>query len=334
MPRLSDASSVNEQLAKVTKMIHKMKCTRGELLLRIGSLYRNADKKENDLKKRKEPDDEEQSTKRPRTYTELADALKILHQNASGDKMIDSNIDLLLACDGVRLYYIETGGEVTTSLQNSTLRVIKIEADHENNLEETVFLQLIKTCDVGVVAEDSMVEKDLSPAEISDESFEILDAPEEATGDVVPEDTMDPSFIYPLIPGVSPCFRTDYGAFILPDLHSTDGGAIGLILPTEADEIFQDILIEYLKGVVNESGAIEFGVEDAGLRNKRSTSDAVSSNIVKGANYISRGLIYSAEKAGDLMNYSTPYILSKMQKAPANAPPLSDNVHTGNNNFY
>lgn len=326
IPKLADASSIDEQLARVTKMIHKMKCTRGELLLRIGSLYRNADKKENEGSKRKEPDAEEQYTKRPRTYTELADALRILHKNAAGDQMVASNIDLLFACDGVRLYYIENGGEVTTSLQSSTLRIVKIDADHEKNLDETVFLQLIKTCDVGVVAEDNKEEQKDSP---TDESFEILETPEEATGDVVPDDSMDPSFIYPLIPGVSPCFRTDYGAFILPDLQSTDGGAIGLILPQEADEIFQDILVAYLKGVISESGAIEFGVDD-GFRNKRSTSDAVSSNIVKGATYISRGLIYSAEKAGDLMNYSTPYILSKMQKAPANAPPMSDNVHTGN----
>lgn len=27
-------------------------------------------------------------------------------------------------------------------------------------------------------------------------------------------------WIYPLVPGVSPCFHTEYGAFILPDLHS------------------------------------------------------------------------------------------------------------------
>lgn len=28
------------------------------------------------------------------------------------------------------------------------------------------------------------------------------------------------SWVYPLVPGVSPCYRTNYGAFILPDLHS------------------------------------------------------------------------------------------------------------------
>lgn len=27
-------------------------------------------------------------------------------------------------------------------------------------------------------------------------------------------------WVYPLVPGVSPCYRTDYGAYILPDVHS------------------------------------------------------------------------------------------------------------------
>lgn len=27
-------------------------------------------------------------------------------------------------------------------------------------------------------------------------------------------------WVYPLVPGVSPCYRTDYGAFILPDLQA------------------------------------------------------------------------------------------------------------------
>lgn len=31
-------------------------------------------------------------------------------------------------------------------------------------------------------------------------------------------------FVYPLIPGVSPCFRSDFGAFILPDItNETEG---------------------------------------------------------------------------------------------------------------
>lgn len=31
-------------------------------------------------------------------------------------------------------------------------------------------------------------------------------------------------WFYPLVPEVSPCFRSDFGAFILPDLHSSVEG--------------------------------------------------------------------------------------------------------------
>lgn len=34
------------------------------------------------------------------------------------------------------------------------------------------------------------------------------------------------SWVYPLVPGVSPCYRTNYGAFILPDVHSTVQGNV------------------------------------------------------------------------------------------------------------
>lgn len=32
------------------------------------------------------------------------------------------------------------------------------------------------------------------------------------------------SFVYPLVPGVSPCYRTNYGAFILPNLNAEAPG--------------------------------------------------------------------------------------------------------------
>nr|CAI5868431.1 unnamed protein product [Callosobruchus analis] len=32
------------------------------------------------------------------------------------------------------------------------------------------------------------------------------------------------SFVYPLVPGVSPCYRTNYGAFILPNVHASTPG--------------------------------------------------------------------------------------------------------------
>jgi hypothetical protein len=32
------------------------------------------------------------------------------------------------------------------------------------------------------------------------------------------------SWIYPLVPGVSPCYRTEHNIFVLPDVHSTIEG--------------------------------------------------------------------------------------------------------------
>lgn len=51
------------------------------------------------------------------------------------------------------------------------------------------------------------------------------------------------TWVYPLVPGVSPCYRTDYGAFILPNVHADiPGSSVGIILPSDADKEVFDIL--------------------------------------------------------------------------------------------
>jgi hypothetical protein len=91
-----------------------------------------------------------------------------------------------------------------------------------------------------------------------------------------------------------------------------------------------DILISILKGVVKDDGDVEFGdftqIGEEASRMKRSTGDKVSENIVTGAHWISLGLMKTAEKTGEFIDFSTPYILSKIQKAPENAPPPSEKV--------
>lgn len=308
-----------------------MKCNRGEIMLRIGTLYRNSDKLElENLSENKRKISSQSSSrtespaKRPRTYIELAKTLKELSKFESTK---DQNlVDLLFACDGVKLYYIESGGDVISSLEDFVLRIVRIGSDAEKNLEETLFLQVIKSTENCVDIEDE--EKEEEAADEAGGSTK-----EEADIDIV-EENQDASFIYPLVPGISPCFRTDYGAFVLPDLQSNDGSAIGLIIgPPAADEIVLEILITLLHGVVKENGTVEFGDqmksgETALSRPRRSVSDSVSSNIVTGAYYISAGLVKSAEKAGQFIDYSTPYIMSKMNKAPLDAPPVSSNIHT------
>jgi len=60
------------------------------------------------------------------------------------------------------------------------------------------------------------------------------------------------SWVYPLLPGVSPVFRSAYGAFILPDVHSElPGASVGLILPESADQSVYEILNSILQGVVS-----------------------------------------------------------------------------------
>lgn len=306
------------------------------MMLRIGTLYRNSDKLELENLSENKRKISTQSTsitespaKRPRTYMELAKTLKELSKFETTE---DQNlVDLLFSCDGVKLYYIESGGDVISSLEDFVLRIVRIGCDAEKNLEETLFLQVIKSTENCVDIGSEVVEEKTKEDEAGEASGSTSQEPD--TESDVEEQNQDASFIYPLVPGVSPCFRTDYGAFVLPDLQSNDGSAIGLIIgPPAADEIVLEILITLLHGVVKENGTVEFGDQTkAGKvlsRSRRNVSDTVSANIVTGAYYISAGLVKSAEKAGQFIDYSTPYIMSKMNKAPIDAPPVSSNLHT------
>lgn len=328
VPSSEEIERIGDQFSEATKIVHKLKCARGEVLIRIGTLYRNADKRQNEeLFPSKRSDSISsgslKSVMRPRTFAELAEALRSMQNNSQS---LSNLIELLFSCEGVKLYYIENRGEVTSSLEDTTLRIVRIGADEDKHLEETIFIQIIKTSDSYPI-EIAQESKEASPNKSEEFVFvqEENGVTKEYDGGKQEDNcTVDPSFIYPLLRGISPCYRTEFGAFILPDLQSTDGGAIGLMFPIEEDQIFSEILITLLDGVVKDSGAIEFGEIH---RHRGSLSDSVSSNIVKGASYVSQGLVYSAEKAGQLMSYTTPYLISKMKRAPTSDIP--DNVHTG-----
>ncbi|XP_066999747.1 protein spartin [Anabrus simplex] len=135
------------------------------------------------------------------------------------------------------------------------------------------------------------------------------------------------NWIYPLVPGVSPCFRSQYGAFILPDVHSTvEGSAVGIILPPEPDASVYDLLDDILHGVVQRVPEPE---GRAGRRRRDVESgSAFAQGLVKGAQYISSGLVRGAEKAGQYMNIGTPKLISKItpESTPANINP---NVQRG-----
>lgn len=233
-------------------------------------------------------------------------------------------LELLFSCDGAKFYRIKVTGEVTSELEDSTFRIVRLEKDDNKFLDSTIFLQIIQTSHVTRIgnAEEPLLEldeADLSPCSVSSSSQTIEGA--------VGGETFDPSWVYPLIPGVSPCYRTEYGAFIFPDLETNDGNAVGIVLPEGADEVVLEILVELLHGVMKKGGVIEFGDAEV-TRTRRNVPLRVSETIVKGAYYISKGMVYSAEKTGEFLNYSTPYLITKIQKAPPNSEqPISENVN-------
>jgi spartin len=117
-------------------------------------------------------------------------------------------------------------------------------------------------------------------------------------------------WVYPLIPGVSPCFRSDYGAFILPNIYAeTPGSSIGIILPSDADADAYDILESILYGIVGEGKPPEKLIPPTDL------SEKISGGIVTGASYLSRGLVCGAEKLGNLINQNTPKLMNRMNSS-------------------
>lgn len=316
-----NSEDIAEKIKDLKKIIYNFKMQRSEILLRIGTIYRrkeNEDNKNFMLKRKAEEElpTQEPTKSRARTYNELESVLKDIGKVQQGTEIHDNILEILFCCAGVKLYYIESDGEVVSSLEEFVLRIIRLGSDFEKNLDETIFLQLIKTSETSI--------------DIGEEASENGESSSMAEKKELSEQQPDPSFVYPLIPGVSPLFRTKFNAFVLPDLQSNDGSAIGMMIPEEYDDIVLDILVTILQGIVKEDGEIEFGdftkIGDKKIIT-RSTSDKLSQNIVSGAFWISNGLVKSAQKTGEFIDYSTPYIMSKIQKAEDNTPPVSEKVN-------
>lgn len=319
-PSTHESDDIDEKIKDLKKIIYNFKMQRSEILLRIGTIYRRKEYEDNEnfMKKRKMDESSIESHKtRARTYNELESVLKDIGKVPNNADSNESNVlEILFCCNGVKLYYVESDGEVVSSLEEYVLRIIKLGHDFEKNLDETIFLQLIKTSETRI--------------EIGQEPNEQGESSTNGTKQET-EQQADPSFVYPLIPGVSPLFRTKFKAFVLPDLQSNDGSAIGMMISEEFDDIVLDILVTILNGVVKEDGEIEFGdftkIGEKGRLRQTTTGEKVSDNIVTGAYWISKGLVKSAQKTGEFIDYSTPYILSKMQKAEDNIPPVSEKVN-------
>ncbi|XP_049859597.1 protein spartin [Schistocerca gregaria] len=142
------------------------------------------------------------------------------------------------------------------------------------------------------------------------------------------------TWIYPLVPGVSPCFRTQYGALILPDLHSdVTGAAVGLILPENADASLLELLDDILQGVMRQEApqALPRMARAAPALPPApySYSQRISGALISGAKYVSNGLVWGASKAANLITQrGTPALVSHIQPV-AQPRPVSPGMTRG-----
>lgn len=142
-------------------------------------------------------------------------------------------------------------------------------------------------------------------------------------------------WVYPLVPGVSPCYRTSFGAFILPDILSeVPGSSVGIILPADADSSVYEILEDILHGIIGEGTtlSVPHGRAKRALvptpTAPYSISQMISNGLVTGGYYISQGLIKGAQTAGRLLNYGTPKLINYITPA-TEAPSVPNSVVKG-----
>lgn len=270
------------------------------------------------------------SLNRPRTFSELAQALQNLEYHAIDEGNLPNVLELLFSCDGIKLYYIASTGEVTTTDESSTLRIIRLDQDVTQNLDATFFMQIIRSSAAETIQSDSE-DNDEETENVIDLKNDISTQSLKKLRANIPPKSCDTSLMYPLVPGVSPCFSTQFGAFIFPDLQSeTKGAAFGLVVPKPADEIVLEILEAILHGVVRQESeefveVLEEGEEaekplSERMRSQHHASERISNNIIQGACMISNGLVKGTEQVGKFVSYTTPFVISKLSKAPADRP--------------
>ncbi|KAH8276949.1 hypothetical protein KR026_002685, partial [Drosophila bipectinata] len=230
----------------------------------------------------------------PKTYRELAEGLRKL----LADRDSHAQLDELFQAQ-VKLYRIETTGAVITISGASTMSLVMCTVGGRwKYLSGIYFIQ----CSMPN-GEPGMI------------------------------------WLYPLIPSITNCYRTEYGAFIFPDMECQQpGNAFGLILAKEGlrplsttageseeeqlqdlQQFFLDLLEAVLAGTVEQLKSPTS--QRAGFSSDAvSGSEQVSRHIVCAADFIARNLVKGAEKTGGLMMKSTPYLISKMTPASADAP--------------
>lgn len=337
-----DPDDVDETWLLGLRIVKMLKRTRGDVMHRIAILSPTTSETEVCLSQEKVLLTQSKgATKRPRTFMELAESLQNLEVDFNDSKNLPNVLELLFSCEGVKLYHINVNGEVTTADESSTLRIVRLDQDVKQNLDATYFMQIIHSsaaeeiqCDIDDLDDDEMGSERFDDDD--DDNNELTGKPSaKKVRENTPPKRIDSSLIYPLVPGVSPCFRTEFGAFIFPDIQSDEqGAAIGIVVPKSTDEIVLEILESILHGIVRQKESQDEEDEDdetirRATRDRRYTSERISDNIVQGACFISNGLVKGTEQVGKIVSYTTPYLLSKLNRAPENAPPVSHKVANG-----
>lgn len=111
---------------------------------------------------------------------------------------------------------------------------------------------------------------------------------------------------YPLVRNTSPCLRTDYGAFMFPDIENKSS-TIGILVPSENLEIFTDILEDILQKSLRKASGTA-----------REKGHQISEHIIKGATFLSNGLVKGAEKTSNFVNNSAPGLLNYINPSQHN----------------
>lgn len=125
-------------------------------------------------------------TETPQTYNDLANALNQI----TIDTDMTMEAEVMFMYENVKLYFISPSGEVSSTLTPQTLKITLVESK-----------------------KDLVLANSFTNFEFSDE------------GQNVPRAILQiGDWVYPLISGVSPCFRSDYGAFILPNIYAETPG--------------------------------------------------------------------------------------------------------------
>ncbi|XP_069173446.1 spartin isoform X2 [Procambarus clarkii] len=118
---------------------------------------------------------------------------------------------------------------------------------------------------------------------------------------------------YPLIPAQSPVLHSFYGAYMFPDVSSSvPGSSVGVIIPDTVDketkELLEHILIQMTSYQEQE---VPPGVDR--LEQTKLIEKSTAERIASGAETLSKGVVWGAEKLGELISYGSESLKGYVQ---------------------